>query len=109
MMPSEMGNIISSALGGQRGNPIMDTLKERSERAFALVERRLGEAPYFAGNELTAADVMMLFPLSTMRAFAERDLSPLPNIRVYLKQIGERPAYRNAIAKADPGLSPILS
>ena len=59
MMPSEMGSVISSPLGGQRGNPIMATLKERSEYAFALVERRLGEAPYFAGNELTAADVMI--------------------------------------------------
>ena len=58
----------------------MAMLKERSERAFALVERRLGEAPYFTGNELTGADVMMLFPLSTMRPFAERDLSTLPNI-----------------------------
>jgi glutathione S-transferase len=109
MMPSEMGNIISSTLGGREGNPIMAMLKERSERAFALVERRLGEAPYFAGNELTAADVMMLFPLSTMRAFAERDLSTLSNIRGYLKRIGERPAYRNAMAEGDPGMSPILS
>jgi glutathione S-transferase len=33
----------------------------------------------------------------------------LPNIRAYLKRIGERPAYRNARAKWDPGMSPILS
>jgi glutathione S-transferase len=109
MMPSEMGSIISSMLGGQEGNPVMAMLKERSERAFALVERRLGQAPYFAGNELTAADIMMLFPLSTMRAFAKRDLSTLPNIRAYLKRIGERPGYRSAMAKGDPGMSPILS
>jgi glutathione S-transferase len=109
MMPSEMGSVISSTLGGQGGNPIMAMFKERGERAFALVERRLGETPYFAGNELTAADVMMLFPLSTMRAFAKRDLSTLPNIRAYLKRIGERPAYRNAMAKGDPGMLPILS
>jgi glutathione S-transferase len=109
MMPSEMGSIISNMLGSQEGNPIMAMLEERSERAFALVERRLGEAPYFAGDELTAADIMMLFPLSTMRAFAKRDLSTLPNIRAYLKRIGERPAYRNAMAKGDPGMSPILS
>jgi glutathione S-transferase len=39
------------------------------------VEDRLGQA-HFAGDELTAADIMMLFPLTTMRAFAKRDLSP---------------------------------
>jgi glutathione S-transferase len=31
-----------------------------------LVEKRLGDVPYFAGSEFTAADIMMLFPLSTM-------------------------------------------
>jgi glutathione S-transferase len=45
------------------------------------VEERLGQAQYFAGNELTAADIMMLFPLTTMRSFAKRDISALPNLR----------------------------
>ncbi len=73
-----MGGIISSMLRLEEGNPIMAMLKERSERAFALVEGRLGDVPYFAGNEFTAADIMMLFPLSTRRLFARRDLSTLP-------------------------------
>jgi glutathione S-transferase len=109
MMPSEMGGVISSMLGLEEGNPIMTMLKDRSERAFSLVERRLGDVPYFAGNEFTAADIMMLFPLSTMRAFAQRDLSPLPHIRAYLKRIGERPAYQRAMTRGDPGLSPMLT
>lgn len=109
MMPSEMGGVISSMLGLPEGNPVMTMLKERSERAFGLVERRLGDVAYFAGDEFTAADIMMLFPLSTMRAFVQRDLSSLPNIRAYLKRIGERPAYRRAMAKGDPGMAPILA
>ena len=104
MMPSEMGSIIASMLGLKEGNPVMAMLQDRSDRAFALVERRLGDVAYFAGNEFTAADIMMLFPLSTMRTFAQRDLSPFPYIRAYLKRIGERPAYRAAIKKGDPGL-----
>jgi hypothetical protein len=64
---------------------------------------------YFAGNEFTAADIMMLFPLTTMRAFAKRDLAPLPHIRAYLKRIGERPAYQRAMTKGDPGVSPMLT
>ena len=46
----------------------------------------------------------MLFPLSTMRVFAPRDLTPYPNIRAYLARIAERPAYRRAMEKADPWL-----
>jgi glutathione S-transferase len=83
--------------------------KDRSERAFALVENRLGGVPYFAGEEFTAADIMMFFPLSTMRAFTQRDLSRLPHIRAYLKRIGERPAYQRAMAKGDPGMSAMLN
>ena len=109
MMPSEMSGIISSMLGLDGETPIAAMLKDRSERAFKLVEQRLGQVPYFAGSEFTAADIMMLFPLSTMRAFAQRDLSPLPHLRAYLKRIGERPAYRRAMEKGDPGMSPILT
>jgi glutathione S-transferase len=109
MMPSEMSGVISTRLGLKEGNPLMAMLKDRSERAFALVERRLDDVPYFAGNEFTAADIMMLFPLSTMRAFTQRDLSLLPHIKAYLKRIGERPAYQRAITKGDPGMSPMLA
>jgi glutathione S-transferase len=109
MMPSEMGSIISSMLESKAGNPVMAMLKERSERGFALVESRLGDVPYFAGDEFTAADIMMLFPLSTMRAFAQRDLAALPHIRAYLKRIGERAAYQRAMTKGDPGMAPMLA
>jgi glutathione S-transferase len=109
MMPSEMGDVISTTLGLKEGNPILAMLRDRSERAFALVESRLGDVPYFAGTELSAADIMMFFPMSTMRAFTQRDLSRLPHVRAYLQRIGERPAYRRAMAKGDPGMSPMLA
>jgi glutathione S-transferase len=109
LMPSEMSSVILRLLGLKGENPMIAMLNERSSRGFAMVEKRLGEVPYFAGSELTAADIMMLFPLSTMRAFAPRDLAPLPHIRAYLQRIGERPAYRRAMAKGDPGLTPLLT
>ena len=62
----------------------------RSERVIAMVEARLGEAPYFAGDEFTAADVMNLLP-----RFAERlDLAGLPNIRGYMERVTARPAWQ---------------
>ena len=51
----------------------------------------------------------MLFPLTTMRVFAPRDLTPYPNIRAYLKRIGDRPAFQRASKKGDPDLTPLLS
>jgi glutathione S-transferase len=109
MMPSEMSALIATMLSSKEGTPVTNAFNDRRERGYSLIEARLGEVPYFAGDELTAADIMMLFPLSTMRAFAQRDLAPYPHIRAYLKRIGERPAYRRAMSKGDPGMAPVLS
>ena len=43
-----------------------------------------------------------------MRHFQPIDLAPYPNICAYLARIGERPAYRRAMAKGDPGVTPML-
>ena len=83
--------------------------RERCEQTWKMVEERLGAAPYFAGAEFTAADIIMLFPLTTMRAFVARDISGNPNVLAYLQRIGERPAYRRAMQKGDPQMTPLLS
>jgi glutathione S-transferase len=108
LMPSEMGSMIANFLKLEEGNPIIAMLNARSDRAFALVEKRLEGAAYFAGKHFTAADIMMLFPLTTMRAFVRKDLTAFPNIKAYLKRIGARPAYQRAMQKGDPGMSPKL-
>jgi glutathione S-transferase len=64
--------------------------------------------PYFAGQEFTAANIIMFFPLSTFRAFTKFDLSGSPNTLAYLKRIGEHPAYQQAMSKGDPGMTPII-
>jgi glutathione S-transferase len=108
MMPSEMSSLIANFLGLKEGNPIIAMLNARSDRAFSLVESRLKSAAYFAGRDFTAADIMMLFPLTTMRAFVQKDFTTFPNIKAYLQRIGARPAYQRAMQKGDPGMSPKL-
>ena len=106
------GGMMDMVIGLMSGGVETDTtraLRSRGDRAHALVEARLGEAPYFAGADFTLADNIMLFPLSTMRVFAPRDLTPYPNIRAYLARIAERPAYRRAAEKADPGFQAPMS
>ncbi len=108
MMPSAMIDVIFTMLGVD-DNSLGAALRVRGDRAFEMVEKRLGESPYFAGDAFTAADIIMLFPLTTMRVFAPRDLAPYPNIRAYLGRIGARPAFQRAVQKADPDLQPLLS
>jgi glutathione S-transferase len=89
-------------------DPVRLAQQGRLERVFALVEARLGEAAYFAGSELTAADIMMVFSLSTMRHFMPVALAPYPNIRAYLQRIGAREGYRRAWRAGDPDEAPLL-
>ncbi|HZP45790.1 MAG TPA: glutathione S-transferase family protein [Candidatus Binataceae bacterium] len=109
LMPAGMAELIINVLGVPAEGPIVETLRARGNRAFEMIEKRLGTADYFAGKAFSAADIIMLFPLTTMRAFVPRDLSPYPNIRAYLKRIGERPAYQRAMKKGDPGFTPLLA
>ncbi|HUQ12912.1 MAG TPA: glutathione S-transferase [Novosphingobium sp.] len=91
------------------GDPAAGFVGERARRCWEMVEQRLGEADFFGGRELTTADIMMVYILTTSRAFRNAKLEGLPNTSAYLKRIGERPAYRAAMAKAEPGMEPMLS
>ena len=102
-------NLVIRQLNLPPDNPVRIAQKGRLDRALNLVETRLGEADYLAGSELTAADIMTVFSLTTMRIFMPVDLSPYPNILAYLQRIGARPAYQRAMQKGDPGLSPLLT
>ncbi len=90
-------------------NPRAQWMRERAKATWDLVEKRLGETPYLAGVDFTAADIIMGFPLTTMRAFTPIKLDDYPNIRAYLQRIGARPAYQRAMAKGDPAMAPMLS
>ncbi len=90
-------------------NPILLAAKARVDRAFELVEARMGEAEYLAGRAFTTADIMMGFSLTTMRYFQPYDLARCPNIIGYLARIGARPAYRRAMEKGDPGMALLLT
>ena len=109
MMAGGLLDFVLSSLAGFEETETVRSLRNRYDRGFEMAEQRLGVATYFAGPAFTAADIIMLFPLTTMRLFVTRDLSPYPNLRAYLQRIGARPAYRRAMAKADPDLPPALT
>jgi len=89
-------------------NAPLQSAKERFDLVFSLLDQRLRETRYLAGNELTAADIMTVFSLTTMRLFKPYDLSPWPSILAYLQRIGARAAYRRAMQRSDPDRTPVL-
>jgi glutathione S-transferase len=94
---------------GAEGNPTALFVNDRSRRGWAMIEARLGEKPFFGGANLTTADIMMVYCVTTSRAFRNTSIDAYPNLKAYLQRIGERPAYQRAMAKAEPGVTPMLS
>ena len=83
-------------------SPVRARVLDRMAKVLSFVDARLAGHDYFAGSEFTAADVMMVFPFTTMRRFLDYDLSPYANIRAYLARIEGRPAYQKTMAIAGP-------
>ncbi len=77
--------------------------------ALDFVETRLGAVAYLAGDTFSAADIMMVFTLTTMRYFQPFDLAPFPNILAYLQRNAARHAYQDAMRKGDPGMPLLLT
>ncbi len=90
-------------------NPVLVAARGRVERVLQQLDQRLGQAPWLAGAEFSAADIMTVFSLSTMRYFAPWDLAPYPHVQAYLRRAGDRPAYQRAMEKGDPGLALLLT
>jgi len=62
------------------------------------IEQVLAARPWFAGDALTAADIMMSFPVEA--AVARAGLGPSrPATMAWLKKIHARPAYQAALKK----------
>jgi glutathione S-transferase len=62
-----------------------------------LEEAELNKSAYFAGPDLTAADVMMSFPVEAANSRAS--LGNRPKLTAWLKSIHARPAYQRALQK----------
>ncbi|MCC5640895.1 glutathione S-transferase [Nostoc sp. CHAB 5844] len=65
------------------------------------IESELSQRPWFAGDDMTAADIMMSFPLEAARARGGLDESR-PATIAWLEKVHARPAYQAALAKGGP-------
>ena len=66
-----------------------------------FMEAELARSAWFAGDDFSAADVQMSFPVEAARARAGLDASR-PRLMDYLARIHARHGYRQALAKGGP-------
>jgi glutathione S-transferase len=65
------------------------------------VESELSQRPWFAGNDMTAADIMMSFPLEAARSRGGLNGSR-PATIAWLAKVHARPAYQAGLKKGGP-------
>ncbi len=65
------------------------------------IEAELSQRPWFAGDGLSAADIMMSFPLEAARSRGGLDES-YPATTRWLAAVHARLAYQRALAKGGP-------
>ncbi|KAK8132140.1 glutathione S-transferase [Apiospora kogelbergensis] len=90
------------------GNPMVAFYKQKRQAMFQGLDDRLATCDWLAGNEFTAADVMLVFTLTTFRYFSAFDLGAYPHILTYLQRVGAREGYQRAMKKADPDMKLVL-
>ena len=78
----------------KRIQPMIDTHLDH-------VEAHLTSRPWFAGDTMTAADIMMSFPLEAARSRGGLDASR-PATIAWLDKVHARPAYQAALKKGGP-------
>ena len=65
------------------------------------VEAELAQRPWFAGQDITGADVMMSFPLEAAVARAGAT-EGRPHIGQWIAKVHSRPAYQAALKAGGP-------
>lgn len=86
---------------GLLGRPARPKVQAVLNQHLDYLEGELSTRDWFAGDEFTAADIMMSFPLETARHRAGLD-DTRPKIIQWLDRIHSRPAYRAALARGGP-------
>ena len=90
--------------------PIVRAISDKTRKTFIdpqlglhrnFMEDELGKSTWFAGEEFTAADIQMSFPVEAAAARGGLDPSR-PKLWAYLQRIHARPAYARALQKGGP-------
>jgi len=71
------------------------------KRHLDHMERELTKSEWFAGDEFSAADIQMSFPVEASALRAGLD-SSRPKLMTFLKKIHARPAFRRALERGGP-------
>lgn len=98
MMPRRAPGLMKPLVKSVANKALTSFVDPQLRTHVAFWESELGRSEWFAGDQFTAADIMMSFPVEAGadRAF---DASTKPHLKAFLDRIHARPAYRRALER----------
>ena len=99
MMPPLLAMLVVGRLG-LLGRPARAPLQKMFDVHLDWLDAELAGRPWFAGDDFTAADVMMSFPIEAARSRA--GAGTRANLMDWLERCHARPAYARALATGGP-------
>ncbi len=97
-MPPLVMNLIFSRFGGGDSSANDAFIAPQIKLHFDYIEGELGKSTWFVGEEFTAADIQMSFPLEIAAMQAEQ-MESRPKIKEFIQRIHARPAYQRALER----------
>ena len=82
----------------QRNPQAIDRYTAEAERLFTVLDRRLGEAPYLAGDRFSIADIANFTWPNAARTFLGMSLGKYPHLTRWLDELSGRAAFAKALA-----------
>ena len=86
---------------GLLGRPARGRIQKMIDTHLDFLESEMAGRDWFVGDSLSAADVMMSFPLEAARARGGLGGSR-PNLMAFLARVHSRPAYARALERGGP-------
>ncbi len=97
-MPPLVMNLIFNRFGAGDSSANDAFIAPQIKLHFDYIEGELGQSTWFVGEEFTAADIQMSFPLELAAMQAEQ-IENRPKIKQFIERIHARPAYKRALER----------
>jgi glutathione S-transferase len=101
------GTLASDVIADYRVARATDNLAPRGketdgQRAVRFADEHLAKHAWFGGAEFSAADIMMVFPISYAIRMNVADPEKYPDILAWQQKVEARPAFKRMLASARP-------
>ncbi|MEH1937571.1 MAG: glutathione S-transferase [Nostoc sp.] len=97
MLPLVMRTVLNN-FGAGDSSVVSGFVAPQIKLHFDYIEGELRKSTWFAGEEFTAADIQMSFPLEVVATLREQ-VESRPKLKEFVERIHARPAYKRALER----------